>query len=89
MKDIPRITSVEPSDDFRLKVAFTDGSVRLYDVRPLLDRSAFRRVRDPEMFKKVRIEPGGYAVSWDDEADISEYELWRHGLPLSDRERAA
>ncbi|BCX87965.1 hypothetical protein MIN45_P0332 [Methylomarinovum tepidoasis] len=89
MNRIPRITAVEPCEDFRLKVIFTDGSVRLYDVRPLLELPAFRRLQDPDFFRQVRIEPGGYAVSWNDEADISEYELWRHGVPLSSREHAA
>jgi hypothetical protein len=27
----------------------------------------------------VKVDPGGYWVSWNDEADLSEYELWVNG----------
>jgi hypothetical protein len=30
-------------------------------------------------FKNVKVEQGGYAVSWNDDIDISEYELWCNG----------
>ncbi len=84
MKDIPRIVSVDPQEGYRLRVRFTDDSVRIYDVSPLLDRPMFSALRDPELFRSVRIEPGGYAVSWNAELDISEYELWRHGVPVAE-----
>lgn len=27
-------------------------------------------------FKNVKVEQGGYAISWNEDIDISEYELW-------------
>jgi hypothetical protein len=30
------------------------------------------------LFKAVKVEKGGYAVAWNSEIDISEYELWTH-----------
>lgn len=27
----------------------------------------------------ARVEAGGYGISWSDELDLSEYELWEHG----------
>jgi hypothetical protein len=32
----------------------------------------------------VRIEQGGYAVSWNEEIDISEYELWVNGNTVNE-----
>ena len=34
------------------------------------------------MFKCLTIEPGGYAISWSDDLDISENELWLNGVPI-------
>ncbi|MBU0600006.1 DUF2442 domain-containing protein, partial [bacterium] len=33
-------------------------------------------------FKNVHVEPGGYAVAWDANIDISEYELWKNGKEM-------
>jgi len=39
----------------------------------------FFPLKTPAFFKNVSVEPGGYAVSWNSDIDISEYELWQHG----------
>ncbi|MBL0717036.1 MAG: DUF2442 domain-containing protein [Desulfosarcina sp.] len=36
-------------------------------------------LKNPALFKSVKVEQGGYAIVWDNRIDISEYELWRHG----------
>ncbi len=28
---------------------------------------------------RVRVDTGGYGISWNDAIDLSEYELWTHG----------
>lgn len=35
-------------------------------------------------YKNVRIEQGGYAVSWNEEIDISKYELWVNGNTVNE-----
>jgi hypothetical protein len=37
-------------------------------------------------FRAVTVDPGGYGVSWDDETDLSEYELWNNGVEDVERE---
>jgi hypothetical protein len=76
---IPRIASVAPLDAGRLRVRFDNGREVVYDCRPLLARAAFARLADPAFFRSVVVDPGGYGVSWDDEIDLSEYELWTRG----------
>lgn len=39
----------------------------------------FLPLQNPDFFKNVQIEPGGHAVFWNEDIDISEYELWIHG----------
>jgi hypothetical protein len=39
----------------------------------------FAPLSNATLFKSVRVEQGGYAVAWNNEIDISEYELWVHG----------
>ena len=35
----------------------------------------------PPFFRAVRVDPGGYGISWSDDIDLSEYELWVRGTP--------
>lgn len=39
----------------------------------------FSPLKNQAFFKNVKVEPGGYAVYWNDMIDISEYELWKNG----------
>ncbi|MCU0914832.1 MAG: DUF2442 domain-containing protein [Planctomycetes bacterium] len=47
--------SVHPNDDFSLAVAFEDGAEGILDMRPYLDFGVFRKIKDFEQFKRVRI----------------------------------
>ncbi|MCI5157607.1 MAG: DUF2442 domain-containing protein [Candidatus Electrothrix sp. AUS1_2] len=38
----------------------------------------FSPLKNAALFKAVRVEQGGWAVSWNDEMDLSEFELWSH-----------
>ena len=78
--NIPRITAVEPLPEYRLLVTFDNGAQRVYDCTPLLDRNSFRLLRTPAFFRSVAVDPGGYGISWSDEADLAESELWCNGV---------
>ncbi|QTA83301.1 DUF2442 [Desulfonema limicola] len=42
----------------------------------------FSALKNPAFFKNVQIEPGGYALIWNQDIDISEYEIWKNGTPI-------
>jgi hypothetical protein len=58
---------------------FENHEKRQYDVKPFLNNEMFADLKNIAFFKNVKVEQGGYAVSWNDDIDISEYELWRNG----------
>ena len=61
-------------------VEFTNQVIKKYDIRPLLTIPMFSPLRQPTFFKNFRVEPGGYAIVWNEEIDLSEYELWNNGM---------
>jgi len=61
--------AVKPLPDFRIYVEVADGRKGVFDMRPYLDRAAFRELRDPNYFKQVGILLG--AVTWPNEQDIA------------------
>jgi hypothetical protein len=80
-----RIKSVKPLEDHFLLVEFDDRSRRLYDVEPLFSREPFAFLRNPAFFRAVKVDTGGYAVYWNEEVDISEFEIWKNGRPVADQ----
>jgi hypothetical protein len=78
----PKIKSASALDDHTLIVEFDNNEIKKYDVSPLLNKDMFAPLKNPALFKSVKVEQGGYAVVWNSEIDISEYELWRHGQAM-------
>jgi hypothetical protein len=83
MDRIPRITSATAVGPVQLLVAFEDGSERVYDCGPLLERPYYELLKNPAFFRAVRVDVGGCGISWNDDLDLSEYELWTNGKPVS------
>ncbi len=79
MLNIPKIIAVHPIDNYELIIEFSNHEYRQYDVKPLLEKEMFEPLKDRAFFNTVKIEQGGYAVSWNTDIDISEYELWSKG----------
>ena len=80
----PKIISVKPLDDYQLLIEFSNHEYRKYDAKPLLKKAMFTLLANRGFFKNVRIEPGGYALSWNEQIDISEYELWVNGNTVNE-----
>jgi hypothetical protein len=80
MKKFPKIKSVVPLQHKRLRVTFENGTVRIYDCRPLLKQGPFAKLKDESVFRAVRPDDHGYGVIWSDEIDLAESELWIRGV---------
>lgn len=83
MAPVPRVLSATVNGPAQLLVVFNDGSKRIYDCGQLLNRAEFEPLKNVAFFRQVRVDAGGYGVSWNDRIDLSEYELWTNGRPVS------
>ena len=81
-----RILFAKAIDDRTLMVKFTNLEIKKYDISKLLDNPMFATLRNPGFFRNFKIEPGGYALVWNEDIDISEYELWQNGISCTDEE---
>ena len=58
-------------EGFEVEIAFTDGSVRRVDLAPLLHGPVFEPlIRDPALFRAVRVDPVGKTLTWPNGADL-------------------
>lgn len=78
----PKIKSVTPLKEKRLLVTFVNGVQKIYDCQWLLNLERFQLLKNEAFFKAVTVDPGGYGISWNEEMDLSEYELWNRGVEV-------
>lgn len=82
-----RVQSVEPKDNFILSVLFTDGVKTEYDIKPLFSKwDVFNCLKTMKgLFQQVKVDAGGYGISWNDEIDLASEELRMNGyMPESE-----
>lgn len=76
-----KIKSVQPREDTTLLVHFQNGIEKIYDVKKLYSIfpqfKAFEK--DKELFNQVRVDVGGYGISWNDDLDLDAEDIWEEG----------
>lgn len=85
MKRMLRVTAVEPLDDYRLRVAFSDGIVREVDCSFLLRGTLGEPLRDPDYFRQVRVDEEARTVVWPNGLDPAPELLYRNCEPAGAR----
>lgn len=78
----PKILSVQALENKKLLVKFVDGVEKIYDCTQLLGIESFQVLKNETFFRSVKVDSGGYGISWNDDADLSEYELWKNGVEI-------
>jgi hypothetical protein len=66
--EIIDVTSVEPLENYKLKVSLSDGRRGIFDVSPYLDQGVFRELKDIQYFNRVYVAYN--TVVWPHEQDI-------------------
>ena len=76
-----KVKKVKALEDFMLEAEFIDGTVKLYDVKNIMNKwKVFEVLKDIELFKKVKVDQGGYGISWNEDIDLACNEIWEHGI---------
>lgn len=84
MNSIPKIAQIKPLPDYHLKVLFKNGITKDYDCKVVMERPEFIPLHNKQFFNSVKVDTGGYGISWNDTLDISEYELWTNGKEIQE-----
>lgn len=77
-----KIISAVGKDDFSLEVEFMNGDVKKYDMDYMLTQyPQFQTLKEnKKLFEAVRVDVGGYGVSWNDELDLDAQTIWEEGI---------
>ncbi len=75
-----KVKNVYPKDNMIIEVDFDNKVRKEYDIKTILNKwIIFKELEDEELFKKVKVDVGGYGVSWNENIDLSCEELWKNG----------
>ena len=73
------VRKVEVISPYTLKLWFEDGSIKTYDMTPMLKYKVYAKLKNPGYFKRAYI--SGDTVGWSDDIDIAPEELYDNGIP--------
>lgn len=75
-----KIKKVIPKDNLIIEVEFENEIKKIYDVKKVINKwSIFKNLKEKELFKKVKVDVGGYGISWNEDIDLSCEEIWKNG----------
>ncbi|MFY9618960.1 MAG: DUF2442 domain-containing protein [Pyrinomonadaceae bacterium] len=76
------VTSVENVRPFALKLQFSDGTVKLVDLRNELYGEVFQPLQDPSVFKQVKLNTETGTIEWPNGADFAPEFLYEIGKEI-------
>jgi len=84
----PQVIAVEPQSDYKLLITFNNKEIRVFDMKPYIDRSNFfKQLEDEEYFKNVRVSLG--SIQWKNGQDLSPYTLYSKSTLVSSLSESA
>ena len=80
-----KLKKVNPLKEYVLEITFQDNTVKYYDVSKLFEKwEIFKNLETIEgLYEQVKVDSGGYGISWNDEIDLSCNELWENGFEVN------
>ena len=79
-----KIKTVRTKEDCILSVVFQNGVIKEYDLKKIF--SAFPQfellAKDEMLYRLVRVDTGGYGLSWNDDLDLDAEEIWENGVEV-------
>ncbi len=77
----PRVNAVVATDEYLLRMTFTNGEVGVFDCSNLLQFGVFQEFQDLAYFKRASVEHG--TVVWPNEQDICPDTLYEDSIKLT------
>jgi hypothetical protein len=79
METLLDVISVVAQEDYTLLLVFENGQKRRFDMKPLLEKKPFHKLKDLPVFMKATIAYG--TVTWPGNIDIAPETLWDKSEP--------
>ncbi|MDD4091870.1 MAG: DUF2442 domain-containing protein [Smithellaceae bacterium] len=84
-KHLIHVIDVVYLSDYRLRVTFDDGAVKIVDLKPELNGEIYEPLKDMVFFKQVSINPDFKILCWPNDADFATDTLYEIGVDVTER----
>lgn len=76
-----KVKSVKSLENYILEIVFQNNIIKYYDVSNLFEKwNVFKNLETVnDLFNQVKVDKGGYGISWNEDIDLSCDELWNNG----------
>lgn len=76
-----KIKTVKPAKNTVLLVCFQNGIEKIYDLKMLYNVFPQFKIfeTNKQLFNSVKVDVGGYGISWNDDLDLDAEEIWENG----------
>ena len=75
-----KIVDVKTKDNFILIAKFDNGIKKEYNIKEMMSKfEVFKELNNENLFKNVKVDVGGYGISWNENIDLSSEEIWENG----------
>ncbi len=72
------ISKVKPLKDYKLELTFENKEIRIFDVKPYLDTGLFRKLKDKNLFKMVKVSYD--SIEWPSGIDLDPEILYEKSI---------
>ncbi|MBN8869521.1 MAG: DUF2442 domain-containing protein [Solirubrobacterales bacterium] len=84
MRSVPLLIEAVPEDRYRVTLRFEDGVSARVDLSYLLEYGGvFAPLREPDYFRKLRVDADSGTIAWPNNADIAPETLYARASALS------
>ena len=76
-----KVKSLKIISKYELEITFENDQIKYYDVSKIFEKwKIFEDLKNIDgLFEQVKVDNGGYGISWNYEIDLECEELWEHG----------
>ena len=74
------VNKVKALDDYKLEIVFENKETKIFDVKPYLDKGLFKKLKDKNLFKRVKVSYD--SIEWQEGIDLDPEVLYKRGYAL-------
>jgi len=78
----PKILNVEPLENYKIKLTYETGEIKIMDVLPYMTGRWYVELFDHNYFKSVHLISDGQGIEWANGQDIAPHELYDMSIAI-------
>lgn len=76
----PRVQNVKAEKDYLIRLWFENGEIKIFDLKPYLEKGSFSELKDAAIFSSVKASLG--SIQWANGLDLCPDTLYEEGVVI-------